>query len=362
MTFIKNVKAISKTLMISIIVIIIVVAGIIGFAMFQKPAQTTTTTTTTTITTTTTTVTMPIKSITIATGTVGGVYIYYGGGLATIYSKYLGIQASAVQTKASVDNLLYISKDPTGTMGLVLSDTIYDAWNGKLSAFNNTPQQWIRVLWIMYNNYIHIVTRSDSGIKTVYDLKGKRVSTGPPASGTELTALSILNAAGIDPSKDFPVWQKLGPAESAGALLDNKIDAFFWSGGLPTGSISELSVNLKQRGLKIAFIAVPTEVFNKLDSQRPGIYMLSILKKDVYDAVEDVQTLVVPNLIVVHKDMPDDAAYLLTKTVFEHLDELYAVHVAAKDTKLDTAPLYKGAPYHPGAIRFYKEAGVWPGG
>jgi TRAP transporter TAXI family solute receptor len=90
--------------------------------------------------------------------------------------------------------------------------------------------------------------------------------------------------------------------------------------------------------------------------------MLSTLKKDVYDAVADVQTLVVPNLVVAHKDMPDDAAYLLTKTIFEHLDELHAVHAAAKDTKLDTAALYKGAPYHPGAIRFYKEAKVWPGG
>ncbi len=352
-----NKRAISRFTIVGIIIVLIIIA-IATAILLTPPAPTPTTTTTTT----TTTVTMPIKSLTIATGTVGGVYIYYGGGMATIYSKYLGIQAAAVQTKASVDNLLYIAKSPADTIGLVLSDTIYDAWNGKLSAFNNTPQQWIRVLWVMYNNYIHIVTRSDSGIKTVYDLKGKKVSTGPPASGTELTALSILNAAGIDPSKDLAVWQKLGPAESAGALLDGKIDAFFWSGGLPTGSISELSVNLKQRGLKIAFIAVPTDVFNKLNAQRPGIYVLTTLKKEVYDAVEDVQTMAVPNLIVAHKDMADDTAYLLVKTIFQHLDELWAVHQAAKDTTLESAPLYKGAPYHPGAIRFYKEAKVWPGG
>ncbi|MEM3833535.1 MAG: TAXI family TRAP transporter solute-binding subunit [Thermoprotei archaeon] len=349
-----NKRAISRFVIVGIIVILIIIAVAVVTLLPQL--------TPTTTTTTTTTVTMPITSLTIATGTVGGVYIYYGGGMATIYSKYLGIQAAAVQTKASVDNLLYIAKSPSNTIGLVLSDTIYDAWNGKLSAFNNTPQQWIRILWVMYNNYIHIVTRSDSGIKTVYDLKGKRVSTGPPASGTELTALSILKAAGIDPTTDLAVWQKLGPAESAGALLDGKLDAFFWSGGLPTGSISELSVNLKQRGLKIAFIAVPTEVFNKLDAQRPGIYVLATLKKEVYDAVEDVQTMAVPNLIVAHKDMADDTAYLLVKTVFQHLDELQAVHQAAKDTTLESAPLYKGAPYHPGAIRFYKEAKVWPSG
>ncbi len=211
------------------------------------------------------------KSITIGTGGVGGVYIYYGSGVASIISKYTDISANAVQTKASVDNLLYIAKSPEDTIGLVMGSTAMEAWNGKLEAFNKQPQKWLRVLWVMYPNVQHIVTTADSGIKTVYDLKGKRVSTGAPGSGTERDAFATLRAAGIDPEKDFAAWQKLGAKESADALLDGKIDAYFWNGGIPTASIAELATNLQQRGKQIAFVEIPDEVVEKMKEENPGV-------------------------------------------------------------------------------------------
>lgn len=306
-----------------------------------------------------TTPAMP-TSLTIASGTVGGVYIYYCSGLASIYSKYLNLSANAVQTKASVDNILYVYKSPSDTIGIALIKSVDDAWNGKLAAFENKSQNWIRVLWVPYSTPIHIVTTADSGIKTVYDLKGKRVSTGAPGSGTEIDALAILSVTGIDPSKDFSVWQRLGAKESADALLDGKLDAYFWSGTIPTASVSELATNLKQRGKQIAFVEVPNDVVKKLNNTFPGLYVAEIMKKEFYDSPSDVQTVSTLNVMFCHKDLPEEFVYKLVKTTFEHLDDLYAVHPAAKQTTLENAVIYKGSvPYHPGAIKYFKEKGVW---
>ncbi|MEM0089153.1 MAG: TAXI family TRAP transporter solute-binding subunit [Archaeoglobaceae archaeon] len=325
------------------------------FSGCQQPPTTATPTPTPTPTT-------PVgpSSLTIASGTVGGVYIYYCSGLATIYSKYLNISANAVQTKASVDNLLYVYKSPSDTIGIALIKSVDDAWNGKLTAFENKSQDWIRVLWVPYTTPIHIVTTADSGIKTVYDLKGKKVSTSAPGSGTEVDAFAILSAAGIDPAKDFSVWQRLGAQESADALLDGKIDAYFWSGTIPTASVSELATNLKQRGKQIAFVEVPDDVVKKLNNIYPGLYVPDVMKKEYYGSPADVQTVTTLNVMFCHKDLSEDFVYKLVKTTFEHLDELYAVHPAAKQTTLENAVLYKGnVPYHPGAIKFFKEKGVW---
>ena len=338
------------------ITILVLLALAVVFAGCQQPEQPKTPTPTPTPTPT---ATPQVTSLTIASGTVGGVYIYYCSGMASIYSKYLGISANAVQTKASVDNLLYVSRSPGDTIGIALIKSVNDAWYGKLAAFENKPQDWIRVLWVTYKTPIHIVTTSDSGIKTVYDLKGKRVSTGAPGSGTEIDAFAILSAAGLDASKDFSVWQRLGAKESADALLDGKIDAYFWSGTIPTASVSELATNLKQRGKQIAFVAIPDDVVEKLNENYPGLYVKDVMMKEYYESPEDVQTVSTLNVIFCHKDLPEEFVYTLVKTVFEHIDELYAVHPAAKQTTLQNAMLYKGdIPYHPGALKYYREMGV----
>lgn len=186
------------------------------------------------------------------------------------------------------------------------------------------------------------------------------VCVGVGVVGGEGEALLLLQALGIDPAKDFAKWERLGAAESANALRDGAIDAYFWSGGLPTSSVVELGAALKQRGVSIVLIEVPDEVATQFFAKFPGSASKSVIPKTIYGTDKDVQTLAFWNMFVCHKDMPEDLAYQITKTVFDRLDILQKSIAAAKDTNLQNALLYYGGtiPYHPGALRYYREKGV----
>ena len=180
----------------------------------------------------------PARFLSIATGGTGGVYYPYGGGLAKVLNESLpGIRATAEVTAASVDNLKLI-RDHKADIAFTLADTLADAIEGR-GAFAGAPVP-AASLAVLYGNYTHIVTRARAGIASVGDLRGKVVSTGSPGSGTEVIALRILKAAGVDPDRDLR-RQGLGVSESADALKDGKIDAFFWSGGLPSPALQDLS-------------------------------------------------------------------------------------------------------------------------
>ncbi len=168
------------------------------------------------------------KRISIATGGMGGVYFVIGGGIASILTKYAGVEAAAEVTSASVDNCKLIGAKKSD-VGLIMADTGYDAYKG-LGSFKDKPVP-IRTLSVLYPNLMHVVTVEGKGIKKVSDLKGKRVSTGAPGSGTEVKALRVLEAGGIDHNKDIKK-DRLGAGESAGAMKDGKIDAYFWDGGV----------------------------------------------------------------------------------------------------------------------------------
>lgn len=303
-------------------------------------------------------------SVVIATGGVGGVYYYYGATLAQIISNYTDISATSIQTAASIDNLVLI-RDKTDLRGgviycaPVLPDSAYLAYTGQHDRFRNATAP-ISILWAMYPNYLHIVTTADKGIKSVSDLRGKRVSTGAPGSGTEVEALLLLKAAGIDPQRDFSKWERLGAEESANALRDGAIDAYFWSGGLPTGSIVELSKTLSQRGQKIYLVPVGDELVQSFSQMFPGIAAKGVISKTVYGTDSDVQTLTFWNMFVCHKDTPADVAYKITKAVFEHLDILQRAVAAARDTTPQNAVKYVGGtiPYNQGALNYFREIGV----
>jgi TRAP transporter TAXI family solute receptor len=303
-------------------------------------------------------------SVIIATGGVGGVYFYYGGTIANIISNFTDIEATSIQTAASIDNLILIRDKTDLSRGVlycaaVLPDSAYLAYTGQHERFKDNPAP-IAILWAMYPNYLHIVTTTDSGIKTIADLKGKRVSTGAPGSGTEVEALLLLKVAGIDPAKDFSKWEKLGAAESADALRDGAIDAYFWSGGLPTGSVVELARTLSQRGKQIYLVPIDNSTANTFASKYPGLASPGVIPKTVYGAPEDTPTLTFWNMFVCHKNAPADVIYKITKAVFEHLDMLQKAVSAARDTKLENALLYYNGtiPYHEGALRYYQEKGI----
>ncbi len=303
-------------------------------------------------------------SIIIATGGVGGVYFLYGGVVAGIITNFTGIEATSIQTAASIDNLVLI-RDKTDLSrgviycGLTLPDSAYLAYTGQHERFKGNPAP-IAILWAMYPNYLHIVTTTDSGIKSLLDLKGKRVSTGAPGSGTEVQALLVLKLVGIDPARDFAKWERLGALESARALRDGAIDAYFWSGGLPTGSIVELAKALAMRGKQLYLVPIDQATATAFAALYPGLASPGVIPKDVYGTPEDTPTLTFWNMFVCHKDAPVDVVYRITKAVFENIDLLHKGVPAARDTKLENALLFYGGviPYHEGALRYYEEVGI----
>ena len=165
--------------------------------------------------------------LSIATGGTGGVYYPMGGGMANILSKYIPyLEATAEVTTASVDNCRLVGAWKA-ELAFIMADTGWDAYQGRAQFKEKIP---LRTVAVLYPNNMHVVTVEGKGIEKVTDLKGKRVSTGAPGSGTEKMALRVLEAYGLEPDKDM-TRDKFSPSESAGALKDGKIDAFFWVGG-----------------------------------------------------------------------------------------------------------------------------------
>lgn len=304
--------------------------------------------------------------IIIATGGIGGVYYYYGTTIAEILTKHAGVEATAIQTAASVDNLLLIQRrtDPsknTYYMGLVLADTAYLGYTGKIQRLQDRPPKEIRILWNMYPAYVHLVTHSGSGIKTVADLKGKRVGTGAPNSATEIEAFLIMEAAGVKTS-DFAKQERLGASESAEALSQGTIDAYFWTGGLPTGSIVELSTTLSRRGKKLELVDMSpnSDMVKGLLKKYAGVMNSGIVPKNVYGTERDTNTISSGNWVMGPENLPEKYSYAITKAIFENLNQLHTAVKTAKDTTIDNAVKSYGGvvPYDPGALKYYKEMGA----
>lgn len=290
--------------------------------------------------------------LSIATGGTGGVYYPLGGGMANVLSKYIPyLEATAEVTTASVDNCLLVGKEKA-ELALIMADTGWDAYQGKAQFKEKIP---LRTLAVLYPNNMHIVTMEGKGIEKVTDLKGKRVSTGAPGSGTEVMALRVIEAYGLDPNKDM-TRDKLGVSESAGALKDRKIDAFFWVGGLPTAAVTDFGAT---PGIKIKLIG-HVDAVPKMREKYGPLYVRGVIPAKTYPGqTVDVPIAVVWNLLVCHENMKGDVAYDIVKTFFDHKPELIASHREASNLSLE--PQVAGGspiPFHPGAIRYFTEKGL----
>lgn len=290
--------------------------------------------------------------LSIATGGTGGVYYPMGGGIANLISKHIPYaEATAEVTTASVDNCLLVGAGKAD-LALIMADVGWDAYQGKGKFKEKLP---IRTVMVLYPNNMHIVTLEGKGIEKVTDLKGKRVSTGAPGSGTEVMALRVIEAYGLDPTKDM-TRDKLGVSESAGALKDRKIDAFFWVGGLPTAAVTDLGAT---PGLKMKLIDHVDAVPKMRETYGP-IYVKGAIPAKTYPGqTADVPIAVVWNLLICHEKMKGDIAYDIVKTIFDYKPELIAVHGEAKNIMLE--PQAAGGspiPFHPGAIRYFTEKGL----
>src|SRR6476646_8196382 len=293
------------------------------------------------------------QNLSIATGGTGGVYYPLGGGMAAVLSKYVaGMQATAEVTGGSVANLQLIS---TGKpyVAFTMTDAALDALKGE-DKFKGRPVP-VRTLMILYPNRMHVVTLDGTGIRRIADLKGKRVSTGSGGSATEVMAFRVIEAAGLDKDKDMR-RERLGVAESASALKDRKIDAFFWVGGLPTAAVTDLA---STPGIRIRLID-HADLVPAMNRKYGDLYVKDTISKDVYRGMErDNEQATVMNILVAHEKIDDKTAYNIVKAVFEHRDELIRVHKEAENIKLENqkkeaSPL----PWHPGAMKYFAEKGL----
>jgi TRAP transporter TAXI family solute receptor len=290
--------------------------------------------------------------LSIATGGTGGVYYPMGGGLANIISKYVPYtEATAEVTTASVDNCRLVGAGKA-ELAFIMADTGWDAYQGKAQFKEKIP---LRTVAVLYPNNMHMVTVEGKGIEKITDLKGKRVSTGAPGSGTEIMALRVIEAYGLDPTKDMK-RDKLSVSESAGALKDGKIDAFFWVGGLPTAAVIDLGAT---PGVKMKLIPHADAVPKMRETYGP-IYVKGIIPAKTYPGQSvDVPIAVVWNLLVCHENMKGDLVHDIVKTLFDHKPELAASHREASNISLEhQAAGGSPIPFHPGAIRYFTEKGV----
>ena len=290
------------------------------------------------------------RTLNIVTGGTGGVYIVYGAGLADVLSKKMKIAASAQQTTASVDNMKFIGQGKAD-LAFTLADTAYDAIKGNAPFTEKVDAQ---TLAVMYGNYTHIVVKDGSGINTVTDLKGKRVSVGAAGSGTEIIANRIFEAFGMDPAKDIQ-RERLAAADSASGLKDGKLDAFFFSGGLPTSAILDLANSVKIKLLSDA------DAITKMSAKYGPFYVPVKIPAGTYKDVPETTVSGVQNLLVVNAKFDPAFAQAILKTMFDNKSDLELIHPAAKELTLATASVGSPLPFNAGAIDFYKSKGVWKG-
>ena len=290
--------------------------------------------------------------INVLTGGTSGVYYPLGVALAKIYGeKIKGVRPTVQATKASVENLTLLQQGK-GEVAFTLGDSLADAWAGNVEAGFRAKQDKLRGMAAIYPNFVQIVASKESGIRTLADLKGKRLSVGAPKSGTELNARAILAAAGLS-YNDLGKVEYLPFGESVELMKNRQLDATLQSAGLGVSSIRDLSASIE-----IVVVEVPDAVVEKAGPP----FVKAVIPANTYSGqTTPVKAAAVVNYLVTRADMNDDLVYQMTKAIFENVAELQAAHSAAKDIKLENALAGMPVPLHPGAKRYFDEKGIKAG-
>ena len=286
--------------------------------------------------------------LSIATGGTGGVYYVYGGALADqITQNVEGVEATAESTAASVDNMFLIENGGSD-LAFVSADTAADGVAGVEDFEEPIPAQ---VLAQLYLSPIQVVALDGSGIRSIEDLAGRTVSVGAPNSATEVSAERILTLAGVDPEAGIE-REQLGVDESVDAIRDGTIDAFFWGGGVPTGAITDLASTDSIRLLPTA------QYVDGIRREYSEVYTESTIPAGSYEGFnEEVGTIAVPNFLLSNESLDEELAYQVTRVLFEQQEDLAQAHPEAEKLELQSAQQVAPLELHPGARRYYEEAG-----
>lgn len=289
------------------------------------------------------------KFLTIATGGSSGPYYTLGGAMAKIYKDKLGYNASVQSTGASVENINLI-KTKKADVAFVMSDVTTFAYAGQENFKEGGAIKDLRALAGLYLNYVQIVTLKDRNIKSVADLKGKRVGVGAPNSGVEVNARMVLAGHGItydDIKADF-----LSYAEAIEQLKNNTIDAAFVTSGLPNSAVIDLGTTKD-----VEIVPIQKADVDKMAQQYP-FFVSAEIPAGVYNNEQPVQTAAIRNMLLVRSDLSEEQVYKLTKTFFEEMETLRSAHSAAKEVDVKEAGKNLVVPLHPGAEKYYKEVGA----
>jgi len=288
--------------------------------------------------------------INVLTGGTSGVYYPLGVALGNVIGKAMpGAKTSVQATKASVENLNLLQAG-RGEIAFTLGDSLSDAWKGNEDAGFKTPLKKLRGVAAIYPNYIQIVARADSGIKTLADMKGKKISVGAPKSGTELNARVILAAAGLS-YKDFAKVEYLPFGESVELMKNRQIDITLQSAGLGVSALRDLATSMD-----VVVVPIPPDVIKKTND--PAYLPATIPANTYRGQATDVPAAAIQNFLVTHDGVSNDTVYAMTKALWTNLDQLTAAHSAAKAIDIKKALEGMPVPVHPGAEKYYKEAGV----
>lgn len=289
----------------------------------------------------------------IATGNATGVYFSLGNAYAEQISAATGgtVKATAAETGASVQNIQQLV-DGTYQVAFSLADTAADAVQGT-SSFDGQTQP-VQALSRIYPNYTQVIVRTDTGISSIADMRGKRVSTGSPKSGTEVIANRLLESAGLNPEADVSA-QRLDLTKTVDGMKDGSIDAMFWSGGLPTPGITDLFTTARDN---VAFIDITPQLATM--QQINPVYEQGVIPAATYGLPDDTNTIVVPNLLLVRDDLDANVACVLTKTLFDRQPQLEQANAAAAGISLDTARQTDPVQLHRGAQQALDDLGAQP--
>ena len=295
--------------------------------------------------------------VTIGTGGITGVYYPTGGAIAKMVNakrKEYGIRATVESTGGSVFNINAVLSGDLD-FGVCQSDRQYQAVHGLAEWKDKGPQKDLRAVFSIHPESVTLVAADDAGINTVTDLKGKRVNIGNPGSGQRQNSIDALTAAGLDYEKDLEA-ESVKAAEAPGLLQDGRIDAFFYTVGHPSGAIKEATAGAR----KVHFVPITGPGIDKMIKDKP-YYAKSFIPVKLYPTATntaDVPTFGVKATFVTSAKEPDAVVYAITKEVFDNFDKFKKLHpayaVLTKESMLEGL----SAPMHPGAVKYFKEAGL----